>query len=267
MSNCRRPQVGHAISTGPRSRRPSAFRISQATFTSSSAWKVERLIRIVSPTPSASSVPSPTADFRDPDHLVPASVMPRWIGYSILDASRRLAAIVLGTLVDLMETLKFSNSSRSISSTNSTAAWTSASTGLERSSSWRCLGRDPELTPIRIGTPAPVARSATSATLSGPPMLPGLRRMQCAPASIAFSASVWLKWMSAITGIGDSATIDFSASTSDSRGTATRTRSEPASATRRICSMVAARFAVSVLVIVWTTTGAPPPIGTSLTQI
>ena len=28
--------------------------------------------------------------------------------------------------------------------------------------------------------------------------------MQWAPASIAFSASVWLKWMSAITGIGDS---------------------------------------------------------------
>ena len=35
-------------------------------------------------------------------------------------------------------------------------------------------------------------------------MLPGLSRMQCAPASIAFSARVWLKWMSAITGIGDS---------------------------------------------------------------
>ena len=69
--------------------------------------------------------------------------------------------------------------------------------------------------------------------------------------------------MSAITGIGDSATIVFSASTSTSRGTATRTRSEPASATSRICSMVAATFAVSVLVIVCTTTGAPPPIGTS----
>ena len=38
-------------------------------------------------------------------------------------------------------------------------------------------------------------------------MLPGFRRTQCAPASIAFSASVWLKWMSAITGIGDCATI------------------------------------------------------------
>jgi hypothetical protein len=96
---------------------------------------VERLMRMVSPTPSASSVPSPTADFSDPDHFVPASVMPRWIGYSILEASSRLAAIVLGTLVDLMDTLKFSKSRRSMSSTNSTAAWTSASTGLSRSSS------------------------------------------------------------------------------------------------------------------------------------
>ena len=58
-------------------------------------------------------------------------------------------------------------------------------------------------------------------------MLPGFSRMQCAPASIAFSASVWLKWMSAITGIGDSTTIVFSASMSLSRGTATRTMSAP----------------------------------------
>ena len=93
-------------------------------------------------------------------------------------------------------------------------------------------------------------------------MLPGLRRMQCAPASIAFSASVWLKWMSAMIGIGDSTTIVLSASMSLSRGTATRTMSAPASATVRICSIVAARFAVSVLVIVWTATGAPPPICT-----
>ena len=35
-------------------------------------------------------------------------------------------------------------------------------------------------------------------------MLPGFSRTQCAPASSALSASVWLKWMSAITGIGDS---------------------------------------------------------------
>ena len=60
---------------------------------------------------------------------------------------------------------------------------------------------------MRIGTPFSVARAATSATFSGPPMLPGLSRTQCAPASIALSASVWLKWMSAITGIGESRTI------------------------------------------------------------
>src|SRR5262249_22736411 len=69
------------------------------------------------------------------------------------------------------------------------------------------------------------------------------------------------------TGIGDSLTIVFSASTSLSRGTAQRTRSAPASATVRICSIVAARLAVSVLVIVCTATGAPPPIGTPPTNI
>ena len=79
-----------------------------------------------------------------------------------------------------------------------------------------------------------LARATTSATFSGPPMLPGFRRMQCAPASIAFSASVWLKWMSATTGIGDRTTIVRSASISRSRGTATRTMSAPASATLRI---------------------------------
>ena len=57
----------------------------------------------------------------------------------------------------------------------------------------------------------------------------------------------------------------FSASTSCSRGTATRTMSAPASATVRICSIVAPRLAVSVLVIVCTATGAPPPIGTAPT--
>ena len=60
--------------------------------------------------------------------------------------------------------------------------------------------------------------SMTSAVFSGPPMLPGLMRTQCAPASIALIASVWLKWMSAITGIGESRTIVLSASTSCSRG-------------------------------------------------
>ncbi len=129
------------------------------------------------------------------------------------------------------------------------------------------MGSEPELTPTRSGVPRSLASAVTSATFSGPPMLPGFRRTQCAPASIAFSASVWLKWMSAMIGIGDCATIVFSASASCSRGTATRTMSAPASATVRICSIVAARFAVSVFVIVCTATGAPPPIGSEPTWI
>ena len=40
-------------------------------------------MRIVSPIPSASSVPRPTADFSEPDHFVPASVMPRCSGYGM----------------------------------------------------------------------------------------------------------------------------------------------------------------------------------------
>ena len=98
-------------------------------------------------------------------------------------------------------------------------------------------------------------------------MLPGLSRMQSAPASIAFSASVWLKWMSAITGTGERSTIVFSATASRSRGTATRTSSQPASTIRPIWAIVASTSLVSVLVIDCTTTGAPPPIGTSRTQI
>ena len=70
-----------------------------------------------------------------------------------------------------------------------------------------------------------------------------------------------------MTGIGDCATIVLSASTSCSRGTAQRTMSAPASATRWIWSIVACRLAVSVLVIVWTATGAPPPTGTGPTWI
>ena len=54
----------------------------------------------------------------------------------------------------------------------------------------------------------------------------------------------------AMIGIGDSFTIVLRASTSSSRGTAQRTMSAPASATRLICAMVSARFAVSVFVIV-----------------
>ena len=129
------------------------------------------------------------------------------------------------------------------------------------------MGSEPELTPIRIGTLASVALTATSATFSRPPMLPGLRRMQWAPASIAFSARVWLKWMSAITGIGDSLTIVLSASDVlvARHGDADEVGARVGDG--RICSIVASRLAVSVLVIVCTATGAPPPIGTPPTKI
>src|SRR4051794_23742299 len=120
---------------------------------------------------------------------------------------------------------------------------------------------------MRMGTPAALAFAATSATLSGPPMLPGLSRMQWAPASFDLRASVWLKWMSAITGMGESRTMVLRASTSLSRGTAQRTKSPPASAIAWIWRMVASRSAVSVLVIDCTATGAPPPMGTSPTMI
>ena len=154
--------------------------------------------------------------------------------------SSRLAAIVFGTFVDLIDTLKSSKSSCSISCTYSSAAATSASTGFGALELVQVLGqRARSSRPPGSARSAARALSTTSRVFSWPPMLPGLIRMQWAPASIAFSASVWLKWMSAITGIGDSRTILRSASTSLSRGTAQRTRSAPSSAIAWIWRIVA----------------------------
>ena len=74
----------------------------------------------------------------------------------------------------------------------------------------------------------------TLSTLSGPPMLPGLIRTAATPASIAFNARDALKWMSAMTGIGEKRTIRESASASSVFGTATRTTSQPAEASAAI---------------------------------
>ena len=123
------------------------------------------------------------------------------------------------------------------------------------------------MAPIRIGIPAFFAARTTSSTLSGPPMLPGLIRTAATPASIARSASEALKWMSAMIGIGESRTIFFSASASSIFGTAQRTTSQPAEASAAICAVVASTSCVFVSVIDWTTTGAPPPIGTPPTRI
>jgi hypothetical protein len=98
-------------------------------------------------------------------------------------------------------------------------------------------------------------------------MLPGLIRTACTPASIASSASDALKWMSAMTGIGESRTMSGSAFASSRLGTATRTISQPADASAAICAVVASTSCVFVSVIDCTTTGAPPPIGTPPTSI
>jgi hypothetical protein len=98
-------------------------------------------------------------------------------------------------------------------------------------------------------------------------MFPGLMRTAATPASMALSASEALKWMSAMTGIGLRYTIFRSASASSVFGTATRTTSQPAEASRAICSIVASTSHVFVRVIDCTTTGAPPPIGTFPTRI
>ena len=55
--------------------------------------------------------------------------------------------------------------------------------------------------------PFAFAARTTSATLSGPPMLPGLMRTAATPWSIAFSARLALKWMSAMIGTGEKRTI------------------------------------------------------------
>src|ERR671930_773121 len=113
---------------------------------------------------------------------------------------------------------------------------------------------------MRIGIPAAFAARTTCATLSEPPMLPGLMRTAATPCSIAFSARLALKWISAITGIGEKRTIRLRASASSVFGTATRTTSQPVDASRAICAVVPSTSCVFVSVIDWTTTGAPPPI-------
>jgi hypothetical protein len=74
-------------------------------------------------------------------------------------------------------------------------------------------------------------------------------RTAATPASIAFSARLALKWMSAITGIGERRTIGRSASASSVFGTAQRTISQPAEARAAICAVVASTSCVFVSVI------------------
>src|SRR5947209_19565207 len=73
--------------------------------------------------------------------------------------------------------------------------------------------------------------------------------------------------MSAMTGICECRAISGSASASSVSGTATRTMWQPAAVSSAICWSVALTSAVSVVVIDWTLTGAPPPTGTGPTMI
>ena len=66
---------------------------------------------------------------------------------------------------------------------------------------------EPAFTPMRIGSPRSFASLATSLMCSGLRMLPGFRRSACTPASIAASASLYWKWMSATIGTGERGTI------------------------------------------------------------
>ena len=73
--------------------------------------------------------------------------------------------------------------------------------------------------------------------------------------------------MSATTGTLTWAMMSLSASALSWSGQETRTMSTPAASARRICATVAATSVVSVLVMVCTVIGAPPPTGTAPTWI
>src|SRR5262245_6107867 len=78
-STSARPHEGHATKVSPPLRSPSDLRMSMPTRTSS-VGSADSDTRIVSPMPSESSAPRPTADLMVPTPGVPASVTPRWNG-------------------------------------------------------------------------------------------------------------------------------------------------------------------------------------------
>src|SRR5579864_5417579 len=105
MSYSRRPHVGHATRVGDSLRNARVLRISCATRTSSRGSEVASDTRIVSPMPSLSRTPMPTALRMLPASTGPDSVTPRWIGYARAAANFRLARMLVHTSVALSETL------------------------------------------------------------------------------------------------------------------------------------------------------------------
>ena len=126
MSTSARPQDGHAINTGPRSRSPRAFRISNPAFTSSSGGAASDT-RIVSPIPRDRIAPRPTADLTVPPHAVPDSVMPTWIGYGICCDTLTYASSAISTSLPLTDTTMSRKSRSSRTLISSSALSTSAS--------------------------------------------------------------------------------------------------------------------------------------------
>ena len=153
MSNCSRPQVGQAISTGPRSRSWRALRISQATLTSP---------RRETSKGDADGVADAVGQQRAQPHRGLQRARPLRPRLGDAEVQRIRDALGeqpvggdrvrhVGRLDRDLEVLELAGAPSA--PTNSTAAPTSASTGFSRSSACRCSGSDPELTPMRIGLP------------------------------------------------------------------------------------------------------------------
>src|SRR5216684_665339 len=83
----------------------SVLRISWATRTSSRGSEVASDTRMVSPMPSLSRIPMPTALRMLPASTGPDSVTPRWTGYARAAANLRFAMMLVHTSVDFSETL------------------------------------------------------------------------------------------------------------------------------------------------------------------
>ena len=81
---------------------------------------------------------------------------------------------------------------------------------------------------MRIGSPRSFASRATVRMWSALRMLPGLSLKPATPASMAASASLYWKWMSAMSGTGERGTIRASPSAASSSLQVHRTMSAPA---------------------------------------
>ena len=156
------------------------FKISKPTLISCTGSAASDT-RSVSPMPSASSIPKPTADLTEPERIPPASVIPKCSGWSISLASKRYAPTAKNTSDALTDTLNWSKSKRCKISTWRIADSRSASGVGSPYFSCKSRSNEPPLTPIRIGMLCSRAESTTARIRSSLPMLPGLIRKQSAP--------------------------------------------------------------------------------------